>query len=170
MHGLEFKQIKAACCCNSSNMSQNYTNKSAKLKMQSICTSLLSKTNSPVSLSWLQGYTPPRDAADICLALCLANDVPNSNLDTSYPDIWFHFYISHNQGSFAIYSLLVMLWTLKSTWLSSKALSKWFIPQPKNSMSPSTSRPQPAQCPWCNCLRSFWRSLWCLIYIDTVHF
>ena len=131
MHGLEFKQIKAACCCNSSNMSQNYTNKSAKLKMQSICTSLLSKTNSPVSLSWLQGYTPPRDAADICLALCLANDVPNSNLDTSYPDIWFHFYISHNQGSFAINSLLVMLWTLKSTWLSSKALSKWFIPQPK---------------------------------------
>ena len=122
------------------------------------------------SLPLFHGYTPPRDAADICLALCLANDVPNSNLDTSYPDIWFHFYISHNQGSFAINSLLVMLWTLKSTWLSSKALSKWFIPQPKNSMSPSTSRPQPVQCPWRNCLHSFWRSLWCLIYIDTVHF
>ena len=39
------------------------------------------------SLPLFHGYTPPRDAADICLALCLANDVPNSNLDTSYPDI-----------------------------------------------------------------------------------
>ena len=39
------------------------------------------------SFPLFHGYTPPRDAADICLALCLANDVPNSNLDTSYPDI-----------------------------------------------------------------------------------
>ena len=128
--------------------------------MQRSCTPLLSKTNCPVS--WLQGCSPPRDAADICLALCLANDVPNSNLDTSYPDIWFHFYISHNQGSFAINSLLVMLWTLKSTWLSSKALSKWFILEPQT----PCHLPHPDHtitCPWCNCLHSFWRSLWCLI-------
>ena len=51
----KLKQLVVVTALKHVSTSQNYTNKSAKLKMQSICTSLLSKTNSPVS--WLQGYT-----------------------------------------------------------------------------------------------------------------
>ena len=51
----KLKQLVVVTALKHVSTSQNYTNKSAKLKMQSICTLLLSKTNS--SVSWLQGYT-----------------------------------------------------------------------------------------------------------------
>ena len=67
----KLKQLVVVTALKHVSTSQNYTNKSAKLKMQSICTSLLSKTNSPVYLYLGYRATLPPGTLQTFVWLCV---------------------------------------------------------------------------------------------------